>query len=61
MFGRNNMLGKSRGIITDATPRLVRWLARQDNQVQTAILSTGDDDHSKQLGLKLLKQMASTK
>jgi hypothetical protein len=41
--------------------RMVMWLARQGDQIQTAILSTGDDDHSKQLGLKLLKQMASTK
>ena len=41
--------------------RMVMWLARQGDQIQTAILSTGDDDHSKQLGLKLLKHMASAK
>ena len=41
--------------------RMVTWLARQDYQVQTAVLSTGDDDRSKQLGLRLLKQMASAK
>jgi hypothetical protein len=41
--------------------RLVAWLAHQDSEVQTAILSSGDDDCSKQLTLKLLEQMASAK
>jgi hypothetical protein len=55
-------LCKQRGMTqVSLLSRMVVWLAHQDGEIQTAILSTGHDDHSKQLRLKLLEQMASAK
>jgi hypothetical protein len=41
-----------------AVSRMVMWLARQDHDIQTDILSLGSDDSSDTKRLKLLKRIA---
>jgi hypothetical protein len=41
--------------------RMVKWLARQDSEVQVDILNTDPEDWSKDKNLKLLKRLASGK
>jgi hypothetical protein len=41
--------------------RMVKWLARQESEVQVDILNTDPEDWSKDKNLKLLKRLASDK